>query len=330
MEYIILKNSDLKVSRLCMGGCPMGGYGWGKTSEQDFIDAIHTGLDHGLNFFDTSDTYGLGHSEKVLAKGLGSRRHEAVIQSKFGVRVMQDMIGRKTIYDNSPDYIRKALDGTLQRLGTDYVDIYTIHYRDKETPIEAVVDALRTLKKEGKIRYFGLSNIHEEGMAEIEAYKSEFVCCQDEFSLACRKNEAELRKIDRELSITPLTWGSLGQGILTGKYDKSTIFASNDRRSGEIYVNFHGEKLLRNLDIVEAMKPIAEAHHKPVSAVAIRFIFDWLEDSVALVGAKRPSQMLGNLEAMDWKLTEEELDMLDKVSQNDLNNAIPGIVGGMA
>ena len=314
MEYITLKNSDLRVSRLCMGGCPMGGYGWGETSEQEFIDAIHTGLDHGLNFFDTSDTYGLGHSEEVLAKGLGSRRHEAVIQSKFGVRVMQDMIGRRTIYDNSPDYIRKALEATLRRLGTDYVDIYAIHYRDKETPIEAVVDALRTLKEEGKIRYFGLSNIHEDRMAEIEPYRSEFVCCQNEFSLACRKNEVELEKIDKELGITPLTWGSLGQGILTGKYDKTTTFSLNDRRSGEIYVNFHGEKLKKNLEIVDAMRPIAETHNKSISAVAIRFILDWLEDSVALVGAKRTSQMLGNLKALDWKLTAEELKKLDEVS----------------
>ena len=314
MEYITLKNSDLRVSRLCMGGCPMGGYGWGETSEQEFIDAIHTGLDHGLNFFDTSDTYGLGHSEEVLAKGLGSRRHEAVIQSKFGVRVMQDMIGRRTIYDNSPDYIRKALEATLRRLGTDYVDIYTIHYRDKETPIEAVVDALRTLKEEGKIRYFGLSNIHEDRMTEIEPYRSEFVCCQNEFSLACRKNEVELEKIDKELGITPLTWGSLGQGILTGKYDKTTTFSLNDRRSGEIYVNFHGEKLKKNLEIVDAMRPIAETHKKSISAVAIRFILDWLEDSVALVGAKRTSQMLGNLKALDWKLTAEELKKLDEVS----------------
>lgn len=314
MEYITLKNSDLRVSRLCMGGCPMGGYGWGETSEQEFIDAIHTGLDHGLNFFDTSDTYGLGHSEEVLAKGLGSRRHEAVIQSKFGVRVMQDMIGRRTIYDNSPDYIRKALEATLRRLGTDYVDIYTIHYRDKETPIEAVVDALRTLKEEGKIRYFGLSNIHEDRMTEIEPYRSEFVCCQNEFSLACRKNEVELEKIDKELGITPLTWGSLGQGILTGKYDKTTTFSLNDRRSGEIYVNFHGEKLKKNLEIVDAMRPIAETHNKSISAVAIRFILDWLEDSVALVGAKRTSQMLGNLKALDWKLTAEELKKLDEVS----------------
>lgn len=162
----------------------------------------------------------------------------------------------------------------------------------------------------------GLSNIDGAGMNEIKPYKSEFVCCQDEFSLACRKNEMRLRKMNQELGISSLTWGSLGQGILSGKYDKTSKFGSNDRRSGEIYVNFHGDKLLKNFEIVDLMKKIAEAHSKSVSAVAIRFILDWLDDSVALVGAKRSSQMAGNLEALGWKLSKEELASLDKVSQD--------------
>lgn len=317
MEYTTLKNSDIRVSRLCMGGCPMGGYGWGDTTEQELIGAVHKALDCGINFFDTADTYGFGRSEEILGKALGTRRRDVVIQSKFGVRVMEDMVGRKTIYDNSPDYIEKALDGTLQRLGTDYIDIYTIHYRDKETSMGEVVDTLKQLQQKGKVRYFGLSNIHEDGMNEVGKYKSDFVCCQDEYSLACRKNEPDLNKISKAYGITPLTWGSLGQGILTGKYSKGTVFGGNDRRCRDAYVNFHGEKLEKNLDIVDAMKPIASKYAKPVSAVAIRFILDWLKDSVVLVGAKRPKQIEGNVESMDWKLSEEELDVLNKVSKDN-------------
>ncbi len=140
---------------------------------------------------------------------------------------------------------------------------------------------------------------------------------QDEYSLACRKNEQNLQRLSHEYQMTPFTWGSLGQGILTGKYDKHSVFESNDRRSREIYVNFHGEKLLRNLEIVEVMKEIAANHGKPVSAVAVRFILDWLQGSVVLVGAKRPAQILGNIEGMDWNLTEQELRMLDKVSGDE-------------
>lgn len=238
MEYITLKNSDLKVSRLCMGGCPMGGYGWGEVQEKELIDAVHTALDKGINFFDTADTYGLGQSEITLAKGLGNQRKNVVVQSKFGVRFSPE----GTVYDNTPEYIRSALEKTLLRLNTDYIDIYTIHYRDNKTPLGMVVDTLSELRQEGKIRYFGLSNIDEEQFEEMIPYANEFVCCQDEFSLACRKHEQSLSHIEKRLGISPLTWGSLGQGILTGKYDRNATFNDSDRRSRDIYVNFHGEK----------------------------------------------------------------------------------------
>lgn len=311
MEYITLKNSDLKVSRLCMGGCPMGGYGWGDVQEQELIDAIHCAVDNGINFFDTADTYGLGQSEKTLAKGLGSKRKDVIIESKFGVRFGKG----GTTYDNSPAYIQECLEGTLQRLGTDYIDVYVVHYRDGKTPMEDVFGKLEDLQKEGKLRYFGLSNIHEDGMAELLPYKGKFVCCQDEYSLACRKFETDLLKVQNEIGVTPLTWGSLGQGILTGKYDRTCTFEQNDRRSRDIYVNFHGDKLMKNLDIVDAMRPIADAHHVSIAAVAIRFIMDYLKDSAVLVGAKRPSQILGNLESIGWSLTDEELQILNNISK---------------
>ena len=311
MEYITLNNSDLKVSRLCMGGCPMGGYGWGDVQEQELIDAIHCAVDNGINFFDTADTYGLGQSEKTLAKGLGSKRKDVIIESKFGVRFGKG----GTTYDNSPAYIQECLEGTLQRLGTDYIDVYVVHYRDGKTPIEDVVGKLEDLQKEGKLRYFGLSNIHKDGIDELLPYKGKFVCCQDEYSLACRKFEGDLLNVPEKIGVTPLTWGSLGQGILTGKYDLTCTFELNDRRSRDIYVNFHGEKLMKNLDIVDAMRPIADAHHVSVAAVAIRFIMDYLKDSVVLVGAKRPSQILGNLESIGWPLTEEELNILNNISK---------------
>ena len=311
MEYITLRNSDLKVSRLCMGGCPMGGYGWGDVQEQELIDAVHTCLDKGINFFDTSDTYGLGQSERTLSKALGEHRKDVVIQTKFGVRFSKE----GTSYDNSPAYIEEALNKSLENLHSDYVDIYVIHYRDGKTPIVDVVGKLEDLRRQGKIRYFGLSNYHGDEVKELIPYKEKFVCCQDEYSLACRKNEQDLLTLSEDFGLSPLTWGSLGQGILTGKYTKDALFENNDRRSRDIYVNFHGDKLLKNLEIVEAMRPIAAAHHVPVAAVAIRFIMDQLKDSVVLVGAKRPAQVLGNVEAVDWQLTNEELELLNRISK---------------
>lgn len=311
MEYITIKNSDLTVSRLCMGGCPMGGYGWGAVQEKELIDAVHAAIEYGVNIFDTADTYGLGQSEITLGKALGKKRNDVIIADKFGVCVSNG----HTHYDNSPNYIKKALEQSLSNLGTDYIDLYQVHYRDDKTPLFEVIDTLDQLIKEGKIRYYGLSNIDEYGFEEIKPYIGKIVSLQDEFSLACRKNEKALTSLCSEYQITPFTWGSLGQGILTGKYDANSSFGSNDRRSREVYVNFHGDKLLKNLDIVNKMRLIADSHNKPLSAVAIRFILDWIKESVVLVGAKRPSQIEGNLEGLDWRLTNEELFELDRISR---------------
>ncbi len=312
MEYITLQNTDLRVSRFCMGGCPMGGYGWGSVQESELLDAVHAALDAGVNFFDTADTYGLGQSERTLAKGLGSRRRDVVIESKFGVRVG----GGKTVYDNSPEYIQQALEESLRRLNTDYIDVYLIHYRDGKTPIADVVGKLEELKVAGKLRYYGLSNIHGDGLEELLPYAGRFACCQDELSLACRKNEDDLRAVQSRLRATPMTWGSLGQGILTGKYNRENVcFGADDRRSREIYVNFHGEKLEQNLRIVEALKKIAANREKSVAACAIRWILDTLPESVVIAGVKRPAQLSANVEAMGWTLNEEELRELNEVSE---------------
>lgn len=310
MEYLTLKNSDLNVSRLCMGGCPMGGYGWGNVQEKELIEAVHAAIDCGINMFDTADTYGLGQSERTLGKALGTKRNNVIIADKFGVRAGNG----PTFYDNSPNYIREALELSLINLGTDFIDLYQVHYRDSKTSLEDVIYTLERLKEEGKIRYYGLSNIHEENFEEIRPYIGKIVSVQDEYSLACRKNENDLKLLSSDFEISPLTWGSLGQGILTGKYDKNSIFDTNDRRSRDVYVNFHGDKLIKNLSIVDAMKPIADSHKKAISAIAIRFILDWLSDSVVIVGAKRPSQILGNIEGLDWHLSAEELSVLNEIS----------------
>lgn len=291
----------------------MGRYGWGKVDENELIDAVHTALEHGVTFFDTAETYGLGQSEITLGKALGADRSRVVINDKFGVHAQR---GKPTFYDNSRDYIISACEGSLKRLGTDYIDIYTVHYRDGKTPLYEVVDTLDYLQKQGKIRYFGLSNIYDDDKAELAELRGKFVCFQDEYSLACRKNEKNIIDLSENYGLSPMTWGSLGQGILTGKYTlENTVFGDDDRRSREIYVNFHGEKLKKNLEIVEVMKKIAQKYDTTVSAVAIRYILDRINDSVVLAGIKRPEQMLENLKAMDWKLKEEDLDALNRISE---------------
>lgn len=290
----------------------MGQYGWGIVQKQELIEAVNVAIDHGVTFFDTADTYGLGTAEENLAEALGSKRSKVIIGSKFGVRIIQG----RTFYDNSRPWIKIALENSLRRLKTDYIDLYQIHYRDNTTPISEVIDTLESLKIKGYIRYYGLSNIHIEDIPELKSVNGSFVSIQDEYSLACRQNEADLLLAAEILAVTPMTWGSLGQGILTGKYNEDSIFSSDDRRHRDIYFNFHGEKLIQNLRIVEAMKPVAQAHNVPIAAVAIRFIFDHLKDSVVLVGAKRASQILESIKSTDWKLSDKELNFLDNISRH--------------
>lgn len=313
MEYITLKNSKLKVSRICIGGDPMGMHAWGRTDEKELIEAVQAGIDSGINFFDTADVYGLGKAEELLGKAVQGKRDKVVIASKFGVRRTTD--NTKTFFDNSPAWIREAIEGSLKRLHTDYLDIYQIHDLDGVTPAEDIVGTLDKLKEEGKIRYYGLSNILTKDIPVLLPFRGKFVSFQNQYSLACRDYENDIRNISRELDINPFTWGSLGQGILTGKYGRDIRFPEDDRRSRPTYPNFHGEKLQKNIDIVECMKKIGRCYGRQPAAVAVRYILDYLPDSIAIVGVKRKEQVISNCEACDWKLNKQDLETLDNLSK---------------
>ena len=322
MEYVTLKNSDLRVSRLCMGGCPLGGHGWGTSvSENELIKTVHSALDCGITFFDTADCYGLGQSETILGRALKNRRTHVVIATKFGVRAD----GGNTYYDNSPKWIEEACKASLKRLNTEYIDLYQIHYRDGLTPIEEVMGMLGQLQKKGYIRYCGISNVHIDSVEEFKPYIGKLISFQDEYSLARRANEKDIQELSVKMQMTPMTWGSLGQGILTGKYDRNSSFGDNDRRSRREYVNFHGKKLEHNLQIVETLKEIALAHDRDISASAIRFILDYLQGSVVLFGAKHPDQVISNTGAFGWRLSKEEVNMLLNISdETKWNNSVRG------
>lgn len=237
-------------------------------------------------------------------------RERVVIATKFGVRVE----GGKTFYDNSPAYIDRALGESLKRLHTDYIDLYQVHYLDGHTPVEELMEALLRHKRSGKILAIGLSNITPGQAAAFAPYAQEIATFQNHYSLAHRGDEAAMLQTAQALSAAPLTWGSLGQGILTGKYGADVRFDKDDRRSRAVYDNFYGDKLQKNLRIVEAMRPIAEAHGVPVAAVAVRWILDHLPGSAVITGMKSPAQAESNAIALSFALTQAELAALDEVS----------------
>lgn len=178
-----------------------------------------------------------------------------------------------------------------------------------------IVESLQELRKEGKIRYFGLSNITVDDIVELVPYKELFVSFQDEYSLATRRNEMIIQGVQETLDLTPMTWGSLGQGILTGKYSKDSFFGKDDRRSRDIYTNFHGEKLLHNLAIVDELKRISQLNGYSIASIAIRFILDYIKNSVVLVGIKSEKQLLANLETIKFDLKDDQIKELLRISK---------------
>ncbi len=311
MEYLNLGTSDLKVSRIGFGCCPMGGYGWGTVEEKDLKRSVDQALDGGVNFFDTADIYGLGVSEERLGNFLQKKRQHAVIATKFGVR--QDSNG-KTFYDNSPEWLDKALDASLNRLNTDYIDLYQIHYWDDQISLEKIFEHLDRKCQEGKIRFYGVTNV-DLSKLEIELPKK-LASFSFEYSLANREKESIVNEIIEKNRLSFFSWGSLGQGILSGKYDSSTSFGPEDRRGRSIYKNFHGDKFQENMNMLKKMELlISKSNSKSVSQLAIRWILDNIKSSVALIGIKEPQEIVDLVSTTNWKLTSEDLEYLDTISK---------------
>lgn len=294
---------------LGFGCCPMGRYGWGRVDEQELIDAVHTALDLNVRFFDTADIYGLGASEVTLGKALRERRSEAVVATKFGVR----QVDGRTLYDTSPEYIRQALDASLGRMGFDYVDLYQMHYWDGRTPLAAVVGTLEELKREGKIREYGVTNFDP---AELISAKAIAVSYSYQYSLVDRYYEPGILKLQKESEMTFLSWGTLSQGLLSGKYQSPQELDPSDRRRRDVYMNFHGTRLAAIQETMSGLREIAIALHLPsITQLAIRWIIDRIPRALPLVGIKRPDQITDAALALQLRLDDNLVSKLDELTR---------------
>ena len=317
MEYSTT-SPHLRCSRLGFGCCPLGGHGWGATDMVDAGYAIDKAIDNGVTLFDTADVYGLGESEERLGRALGARRKNVLIATKFGVR--RD--GDKTYHDNSASWLDEALDASLRRLGTEWIDIYQVHYLDQKTPPDELLQALEVKRRAGKIRHYGLSNANDFLLDRASAAATRdqnpdqgLVSFQSEYSLLRREHEPAIKDIQQELNLLFWSWGSLAQGMLTGKYDDDTRFTEHDRRSRTEYVSFHGDRRDHSLRVVGVVREIAEARQKTPAQVAIRWIIDQLGGGACvLTGIKSVKQLDDNLGAFGWKLAPDELERLNSAS----------------
>ncbi len=312
MRYTRFGRTDLEVSRICFGTWQFGGE-WGSNEEQDLVDAMRRALDLGVNFFDTAQAYGFGTSEQIVGKALEpeikNRREEVILATKGGLR----MEGDQMLRDASPDWLRQGVEDSLRYLGTDYIDLYQVHWPDLETPFEETAGALDELVKEGKIRYVGASNFDADQMAEFEKTRK-LDGLQPPYHLFRRDIEEDILPYCREHGIGVLVYGPMAHGLLSGNMTPDQEFDEDDWRGQSDL--FQGENFRRNLEKVEELKKFAEERDHTVAQLAVAWTLANPAVDVAIVGARRPDHIEGTAPAAEFDLSEDDLREIEDIMQD--------------
>jgi aryl-alcohol dehydrogenase-like predicted oxidoreductase len=320
MEYRLLGGSGLKVSALAFGTATFGGANeffnaWGATEVDEARRLIDICFDAGVNLFDTANGYSDGRSEEVLGKALEGKRDKALISTKSGFPT-----GSGPNEEGSSRYhLRRALEDSLRRLGTDYVDIYHLHGFDALTPIEEVQDTLNTFVREGKVRYIACSNFSGwhlmKSLAVAERYGwTRFVAHQVYYSLIGREYEWELMPLGLDQKVGALVWSPLGWSRLTGKLRRGQPLPEVSRlhKTAEAGPQVSDELLYT---VVDALDKVAAETGKTVPQVALNWLLQRPTVSSVIVGARNEEQLRQNLGAVGWNLTQAQVAALDKASQ---------------
>ena len=311
MEYVNLGDLEVGLSCLGFGGEQPGGHSWGRISDEEIVKAIRRALDGGVTLFDTAPVYGLGHSEEILGRVLGPVRKNVIIATKVGLTWKKDERFEKST-DSSPETIEKEVDASLKRLGTDYIDICQVHWPDPATSIEETLATMQKLRQAGKIRCIGLCNFSLELLKEAVKC-GEIDTVQYPYNLIDRKYECDVLPFCKQRGIAVFAYSPLARGFLTGKYGKNAEFGADDRRSSRDDEYFSGASFIRNQNIVEKLKIIAEKYDKTPSQIALRWVLENPDVTCAIFGAKNPAQAEENITAADFVLSAEDMEYLNKV-----------------
>lgn len=303
------KLADLEVGRIGLGCMGMSAFYTGAgTDDAGSIDTIHRAIDLGVTLFDTAEMYGPYLNEELLGRALAGRRDQVVVATKFGT-ILHRGDGSRGL-DGSPENVRLSVEGSLRRLGTDYIDLYYQHRMDPGTPIEETVGALADLITEGKIRHYGLSEAAPATIRRAHAVHP-VTALQTEYSLWSRDPEAEILPTVRELGIGFVPYSPLGRGFLTGTIRSvEQLDASDFRRHNP---RFEGDNLERNLAIVERVDAVASELGAKPGQVALAWLLAQGDDIVPIPGTKRVAYLEENVGADAIELTDEQLAILDAV-----------------
>src|ERR1700722_7807820 len=305
--------ADLQVGRIGLGAMGMSAaYALGGFDDAEAIRTIYRALDFGVTLIDTAEVYGPYINEELLARALQGRRDQVVLATKFG---LISHTGRNGL-DSSPDNIRLAVDGSLQRLATDHIDLYYQHRLDRGTPIEDTVGVLSELVAAGKIRYIGLSEVGVNTIRRAHAVHP-ITAVQSEYSLWTRDQEEEVLPLLRELGIGFVAYSPLGRGFLTGNIRSADQLDATDSRAGN--PRFSGENFQHNLRLVEEVEAIAAEAGATPAQVALAWLLAQGDDIAPIPGTRRVSRVEENVAADAVELTKEQIQKL---------NDMPAAAGG--
>lgn len=300
MQHRKLGNQGLEVSAVGLGCMGMSAFYGDPADEGEAVAIIHRALELGVNLFDTAEMYGPHTNEKLLGKALAGRRDEAVVATKFGV--YPDGL------DGSPGRVRKAVDGSLERLGLDYIDLYYQHRVDPDVPTEETVGAMAEQVEAGKVRYLGLSEASAETIRTANEVHP-ISALQTEYSIWERSLEAEILPALRELGIGLVAYSPLGRGFLSGRYESPEELDDDDFRK-VAQPRTSGENLEQNSKIVARLGEIAEERGITRAQLALAWVLAQGDDVVPIPGTKRRSYLEQNTTALDVALSADELNRI--------------------